>query len=225
MLAAVGVVLRLRKKATERGGDKVSPIVSVVLILTMSACSDSLSSPRELVKPKDVSVAKALEDIGKGFNLLGSELDGAVLGVLPCKVTMTLVVKASATDDNTLAIGVSEAPILIVEKSVQSDKMGETESPGFGAVGTLEEAAEASRDNTIVIEMYNPGCLPKNTLGYDKPNQVAAAMRGMLVTDEMARRHVNILGYQRKVLDTVVQSQSDVLKGIADVEKPGLPGG
>ena len=82
----------------------------------------------------------------------------------------------------------------IVEKTVQSDANSETDSPGIGVIKAQEAGATVNRDNTINIELYNPGCLPKDTLVYEKSSQVGEGMAGMLVTQEMARRHLNLLG-------------------------------
>ena len=210
------------ERVARRVGEKCLLKLTLATVATLTACSNP--PPVELVGRKDVSVAKALQDIGRGFRSLSSELDGAVLGVVPCKISMVLVVKASATEDNTLAIGISEAPAEIVGKSVQIDADSKVDTLGFGVIGSREGQATANRDNTITIELYNPGCLPKDTLGYDKPSDVKSAMTGMLVTHRMAQRYPNLLGRAQQVVDDAVRRDKDTLNELRGVEEPNIPG-
>ena len=62
-----------------------------------------------------------------------------------------------------------------------------------GAKVEHESGSDAERGNVVNIEMYNPGCLPNNTLGFNKPEKVLAAGEGMKL-----RGVVDIFGDPKK---------------------------
>ena len=131
--------------------------------------------PRDVVEPKDVTVSEALKDIGKGFANLDTELGEKVLGVYPCKITVNLNLKASAEDEGKIVIDLSTKPRVVERISTPLDPAAKTNFERSG-----EAAAE--RGNIISVEMYNPACLPNNTLGYQKPEKIGDAMKGMAIT-------------------------------------------
>ena len=128
--------------------------------VVLSSCSAVLQPP--VVDPKDVTISQAMKDIGMGFSELSAELGGRKLGVFVCKVTMAFNIKASGNQEGKLVLDLP--------------KIG-----GIGASVNVEHksGSDAERGNVINIEMYNPGCLPTNTLGFDKPDKVEAASSGM----------------------------------------------
>ena len=139
----------------------------------LTACAPF--SPRDVASPQEVTITKALEDIGKGFSQMKQALGAQVLGLYPCEVKVTLNVKASATEAGGLVIDLSSKPRSIEGHSAPVDPAAK--------VG-LEKSGEASaeRGNTIDIRLYNPGCLPKGTLGYENPEAVGQARAGMALT-------------------------------------------
>lgn len=156
-------------------------IVSVLGVLFLSGCATWV--PSDVVQPKDVTVSQALQDIGKGFAALDDELEDKVLGVYPCKITVSLNVKASAKDAGKLVVDLSTKPRVVNDKPLAPAAKANIERSG-------EAAAE--RGNTVAIEMYNPACLPNNTLGYEKPDKLNAAMEGMALTKDQAERFMNV---------------------------------
>lgn len=141
--------------------------VMLLCLIMLTACESF--NPDRVVEPKDVTVSEALADIGKGFVELDKALGDKTLGVYPCKIAVSLNVKASAKETGKLTIDLSTSDSIA---KAGGERSGET---------------TAERGNTIQVEMYNPGCLPKDTLGYHKPDQIDEAMSGMAVTEEMVK--------------------------------------
>ena len=71
--------------------------------------------------------------------------------------------KASESQEGKIVLDLS-APIEVVKVGVEAEQ---------------NRNITSARGNTINIEMYNPGCLPKGTLGYKKPEKIVDAMKGM----------------------------------------------
>ncbi len=162
-------------------------MVSVLAVPFLSACASWF--PSDVVEPQDVTVSEALKDIGKGFADLDAELRDKVLGVYPCKITVSLDVKASAKDAGKVVVDLSTKPRVV-----------ETTPLDPAAKANIERSGEAAaeRGNTVEILMYNPACLPNNTLGYDKPDSLNKAMEGMAVTENDAERFKNIQKIRKK---------------------------
>ena len=153
---------------------KTCPSISVALCFAVLTGCASIQ-PDEVVTPKDVTVQKALEDIGKGFSAMKRELDRQVLGVYPCVIKVSLNLKASAVDSGKLIVDATTKPRIL-------EGMKSPVTPAVKAQFESGGTSSAERGNTIAIEMYSPGCLPKGTLGYQKPEHVASAQRGMAAT-------------------------------------------
>ena len=158
--------------------------ISVLLCSTLLAACASLA-PDDVVDPHDVTVSQAMKEIGVGFTELQKELGSQVLGLYPCKVKVTLNVKASAKDSGKLVLDLSTKPRVLEGLQTPGDSAAKA---GFEKSG--EAAAE--RGNTDDIEMYNPGCLPKDTLGYAKPDKVEAARDGMAFTTDQIQAFRNL---------------------------------
>ena len=148
--------------------------ISMALCVTMLTGCASIA-PGEVVEPKDVTVEKALEDIGKGFSAMKRELDRQVLGVYPCVIIVSLNLKASAEDSGKLIVDGTTKPRIL-------EGMNSPAAPAVNARFESGGTSSAERGNTIAIEMYSPGCLPKGTLGYQKPEHVKSAQKGMAAT-------------------------------------------
>ena len=150
-------------------GMKWRTMIPLLCTIALAGCG---ITPVGLASGKDITVADALSDVGKGFKELDDAIgDHNVLGVYPCKITVTLNVKAGSKREGELVLDVSKV----------SGKSG--------------GASEAERGNSVHIEMYNSGCLPKDTLGYNSPDKVDEAMIGMGVAPEVieATRRFNLL--------------------------------
>ena len=75
-----------------------------------------------------------------------------VLGLFPCRIEISLNVKAGQKQSEGLVVGTGPEFETI-----------------FKLASEYSEEIVAQRGNTIEIEMYNPACLPPDTLGYEKP--------------------------------------------------------
>ena len=145
--------------------------ISAVLCTTvLTACTTF--RPDDVAKPKDITVAKALEDIGAGFSAMKRELDSQIIGVYPCAIKVSLNVSASATDEGKLVIDFATKPRVLEGVTTPGN-------PAATLRGEASAKSSAGRGNTINIEMYNPGCLPKDTLGFQNPDKVGNAAEGM----------------------------------------------
>ncbi len=176
--------IQLLEKGNAMVNRKPTLLASTILIIALlPGCASML--PRDVVEPKDVTVSEALKDIGKGFANLDTELGDKVLGVYPCKITVNLNLKASAEDKGKIVIDLSTKPRVAEGISTPLD-------PAAKANFERSGEAAAERGNTISVEMYNPACLPNNTLGYEKPEKIDDAMEGMAITKEQAGKFYNI---------------------------------
>ena len=167
--------------AFQRRRHPVLPVISCFTLL--NACA--ALTPAEVVDPEEVTVSEALEDIGKGFSKMDTALGETVLGLYPCEVKVTLNLKVSAKDTGKLVIDVSSKPGILEGHSTPVDPATKTGIEKFGE-------AVAERGNTIDLRLYNPSCLPKGTLGYEKPDAIGQAREGMAFTGE-ERAIVNLL--------------------------------
>lgn len=139
----------------------------------LAACAPF--TPPDVVDPKEVTITKALKDIGEGFAEMKQALGAQVLGLYPCEVKVTLNVKASAKEAGGLVIDLSSKPRSLEGVSTPLDPAAKA-----GIEKTGEAVAE--RGNAVDIRLYNPGCLPKGTLGYENPAAVGQARAGMAFT-------------------------------------------
>ena len=131
-------------------------VLIILCLVTLSACNGVASNFSE-PPVNEVLVSKALEDIAAGFSNMKAKLDEneQILGVFPCKITLNLRLTIGKRNDNSLVVN-------------------------FDPVNIKNTATvDSKRDNTIVIELYNPSCLPEKTLGYDKPDKIFEAFKGM----------------------------------------------
>ena len=139
----------------------------------LTACAPF--SPRDMGDPQEVTITQALKDIGQGFSEMKQALGAQVLGLYPCEVKVTLNVKASAKEAGGLVIDLSSKPRSLEGHSAPID-------PAAKAGFEKTSEANAERGNTVDIRLYNPGCLPKGTLGYEKPEALDQAQQGMAFT-------------------------------------------
>ncbi len=140
-----------------------------VSAVSMSGCTSF--SPGDLARPGSVTVENAMVDIGKGFSGMNRELKAGKtkLGIDVCKVTVNFHVTSGADKSGTLVLDLKAAP------------------PATSTVTTVSAGANLTQTNTshtdvgnmIDIEMYNVACLPKDTLGYDKPGKVQAVVNAL----------------------------------------------
>ncbi|TAN70488.1 MAG: hypothetical protein EPN17_05055 [Methylobacter sp.] len=127
-------------------------------ISSLTACA--AFSPNEIANPSKLTVDQAMESIGLGFQKMKTALDGNKLGLWPCKVTTTLNVTANADQGGKLVLDTTIKPPADV---VTAEIKGHAEQTNNSS---------ATRGNTINIELYSAACIPKDTLGYDKPEKV-----------------------------------------------------
>lgn len=144
-------------------------IIAIVSIVPLAACASL--SPKDVSDPSTITISQALQEIGKGFAAMSTELQGRKLGFYPCSALITFNVTANANDGGKLVLDLSASPAAGYEKALVN----------FGAKANVEQTAAASgtRGNVISIAMYNPGCIPKDTLAHDNPELVGEAAAGM----------------------------------------------
>ena len=130
------------------------PAVLILCSAMLPACTTM--APKDVTDPDDVTLVAAMEGVGDGFIALDKKLKEAdkVLGVFPCRIVVSLNVKASANKTSKLVLGAAES------------KSAFTASAEHGG----EAAAE--RGNTIKVELYSPACLPNNLIGQKDPEQI-----------------------------------------------------
>lgn len=159
------------------------PVAAVIVALTLASCTSL--TPEEIVDPKDVTVSEALKDIGLGFQQLRHEMEDEAIGVYACKIEIDLNVKASANEKGSLVLDLATEPRQLEGISTALD-------PAVKAKAEQTNEADAERGNKIKIEMYNPACLPNNTLGYNNPDKIGLAMKGMAITEDMLGSTFNL---------------------------------
>ena len=166
---------------------------SAVLCSTLLTACASLTPP-QVADPKDITISEAMKEIGAGFAAMDNELESRVLGLYPCKVKVTLNVKASAKDAGKLVLDLSTKPRVLEGLETPADP---------AAKARLEKSGEAAaeRGNTVDIEMYNPGCLPKDTLGYAKPKEIGNARDGMAFTEGQMETINNLMSSESLMID------------------------
>ncbi|WP_446810556.1 hypothetical protein ACH50O_02920 [Methylomonas sp. 2BW1-5-20] len=121
---------------------------------TLTGCS--AFSPRDLAEPSELEIDVVMGKIGTGFANMKAELNkgNTKLGIWPCKVTTTLNVTASAEQGGKLVL---DTTIRVPTEVVNADISGHAEQTNNSS---------ATRGNVINIEMYNPACVPKDTVAY-----------------------------------------------------------
>lgn len=154
-------------------------------LFLLTACNGL--SQYDVPNPKDVTVSTALRDIGDGFASMSQALEGQVLGVYPCRISLRLNVRASTQTEDKLVLGFShnvtkdegQSRILPIEAETRAEHGG---------------SATSEHGNTIEVELYNAGCLPESTLGFARPNEIGEAMQGMGVTRKFTETFTNLVG-------------------------------
>ncbi len=126
--------------------------------LTLGGCASL--TPKDIVsKPSNIGVESALSQLGQGFGRMKQNLGDTQLGLYPCKITVNLNVTASADKSGKLVLDLDATPPV------------ELISASAGVDAEVKAEAQAERGNSMIIEMYNPLCLPPGTLAYEKPDK------------------------------------------------------
>lgn len=131
--------------------------LSLAYALFLTGCF----TPQRLVDSPNLTLSAALKDVGRGFASLEEELGERTLGLFPCSLTVSLNVRASANEQGQL----------VVDSQAGTRFEGGRES-------------EASRENEVQIGLYNPACVPSDTVGYENPTSVGALKSGMIITQQ-----------------------------------------
>ena len=147
------------------------------LLAALAITGCAAFSPNEVAKPSTLTIANAMGDIGEGFLNMRATLDknpNLKLGLWPCKVTATLNVTANADMGGKLVLDTSiKPPVKVVDASI---------------TGHAEQTnnSSATRGNTVDVELYSAACLPKDTLGFDKPDKVSTVGGAMTDVEQFA---------------------------------------
>lgn len=141
------------------------------LALTVTGCA--AFSPADLAAPTELTVEKAMTNVGAGFAGMHEEINRKgprKLGLYPCKVTVNFNVTASAAQGGTLVLSTSTAPT-----TTQTVELKNTVTADARIEQTNESSA--SRGNTVVVEMYSIPCTPLQTLAGQHPDKVMQVVR------------------------------------------------
>lgn len=141
-------------------------IIVGAFLLALAGCfTGRQTSP---TPPSEIAISKALADIADGFRTMDKLLGPQTLGLFPCSLTVSLTVAASANESGGLVLGEPEA--IRVEAS--------------------GEAAE-SRQNEVSVGLYNPACVPADTVGFEHPTSLGDVTSGMIITKEEVEGAIN----------------------------------
>jgi hypothetical protein len=141
-------------------------------LLLLPACA--AFGPGDLAPENSITVAKAMEDLGRGFKALKTELDrdGTLkTGLFPCKVTVNFNVSAAAKQGGELVLQASTQP-------TQTQATQITNTVSASGTFTQTNSSEATRGNVVVVELYSAPCFPKDTLATLHPDKVATVVNG-----------------------------------------------
>lgn len=141
---------------------------SIAIVTSMSACASF--TPKEVAVPTDLTIDKAMESVGLGFNLLRKELAGNKIGVFACSVDINLNVTANASQGGKLVLDASLRPPLNTNVGTP---------PGVSVQAEQNNTSDATRGNTISIRLVNPACLPDGTLGASNPAGIGIIYEGL----------------------------------------------
>lgn len=133
---------------------KIIKNILPIAVFTSTLAGCAAFSPGELAKPSNLEIDVVLEKIGSGFTKMKNQLGENKLGIWPCKITTTLNVTASADQGGKLVLDTKIRPPV------------EPVSADITLHADQTNSSSASRGNVINIEMYNPGCFPKDTVAY-----------------------------------------------------------
>lgn len=133
-------------------------MTSFLLAGLVTGCM-SIDSNRIVSQPSNIGIENALSQVGRGFGRMKQSLGDTQLGLYPCKITINLNVTASANESGKLVLDLQASPPTNALNASASAK------------GEATAGAEAKRGNSMVVEMYNPLCLPPSTLAYEKPDK------------------------------------------------------
>lgn len=139
----------------------------VAATLSVGACFKSAN--KVVPDPTNITVPQAMRDIALGFAEMKATLEQEkrVMGVFVCKATVTFNVTAGGEDNSKLVLDARVSPAPAWEKALLTGHAA-------GSVD-LSSKMNASRGNVVAVEMYSPACIPNNTLGYEKPDQIEEA--------------------------------------------------
>lgn len=140
------------------------PVLVGVMALTCGGCV--AFSTNDVAQPSTLTVEQALGDVGAGFAAMKAHLKGQKTGLYACSVSLNLKVTANASMGGQLVVDISSSP-----------SGGNISSAG--AKLTQDNTSSALRDNTIDVKLYSPACLPKGTLGADKPGELISAIKAL----------------------------------------------
>ena len=136
-------------------------------IFCLSACAGTVSNV--VPEPTRITVSEALNDVATGLINMTNSLEdsGVTIGFFPCKAIVAMNITAGGLDNRDLVINASASPAPGLQNVLLA--------ASAGATFDMSSIATAARGNTILFEMYNPACIPNNTLGYDKPDKIKEA--------------------------------------------------
>lgn len=120
----------------------------------------SFLQPKDIAKPSEITIQKALADVGTGLNDMLKNRGEKSFGLIPSEIEVTFNVKAGAKEEGSLVLDLSR-------KSTPTDLVNDVKIRS-----ELKNSSEASKDNKITIKFVNILMIPQKTLAYEKPDNL-----------------------------------------------------
>ena len=130
---------------------KAAPSVAL-LPLILAGCGTY--TPREVADPPEITVVKAMSDVGDGLNILSTKTKGHKYGLIADEITIDFNISSKATSDDHLGITSDKIPIgNSVFKLDAGASVGNESNRGNHITIKLKNIATADlKGNTALIE-------------------------------------------------------------------------
>ncbi|MFZ4965285.1 hypothetical protein HX881_19445 [Pseudomonas gingeri] len=126
-------------------------VLVISVLLALSGCGLF----QQTAKPSEITLVKAMEDVGAGLKAMHDKQEGMTTGLIPASVDVTFNIAASDKKGGNLTIDLS--------KSITGD-VARSQSLGGG----LTSSVESSRGNTVTVRFINLMTVPKETIAYTR---------------------------------------------------------
>lgn len=126
-------------------------LLAASAFLALSGCGLFQS----IAKPSEITLVKAMEDVGAGLRAMHDAQKGMTTGLLPSSVDVTFNIAASDQKGGNLTIDLSQAATGDITKN---------QSLGGG----LTSSVVSSRGNTVTVRFTNLMTIPKDTVAYTR---------------------------------------------------------
>lgn len=126
-------------------------LLIISVYMTLSGCGLF----QQTAKPSEITLVKAMEDVGAGLKAMHDAQKGMTTGLIPSSVDVTFNIAASDKKDGNLTIDLSKA---VTGEIARNKSLG----------GGLTSSVESSRGNTVTVHFTNLMTIPKDTVAYTR---------------------------------------------------------